>query len=163
MSKRPILTAILIATTAVSTASAQLLGGGPGLPGPVGHVIGGVGNTVGRTVGNVTRQQNSPASYIDSSRPVSLDRVMTPLAAAAGPASLLSEIRKARLAALIRANRDTLDRDGDGQPVRRGELIVIDPDSVSLMLAQRAGFRIAGIPTPHLGTTHLVRMEKTLS
>jgi len=28
---------------------------------------------------------------------------------------------------------------------------------------ERAGFRIAGIPTPHLGTTHLVWMEKTLS
>jgi N-acetylglutamate synthase-like GNAT family acetyltransferase len=28
---------------------------------------------------------------------------------------------------------------------------------------ERAGFRIAGIPTPHLGTTHLVWMEKILS
>lgn len=28
---------------------------------------------------------------------------------------------------------------------------------------ERAGFRIAGIPTPHLGTTHLVWMEKALS
>ncbi len=28
---------------------------------------------------------------------------------------------------------------------------------------ERAGFRIVGIPTPHLGTTHLVWMEKALS
>ena len=28
---------------------------------------------------------------------------------------------------------------------------------------ERAGFRIAGIPTPHIGTTHLVWMEKALS
>jgi N-acetylglutamate synthase-like GNAT family acetyltransferase len=28
---------------------------------------------------------------------------------------------------------------------------------------ERAGFHIAGIPTPHLGTTHLVWMEKVLS
>jgi len=28
---------------------------------------------------------------------------------------------------------------------------------------EKAGFRIAGMPTPHLGTTHLVWMEKALS
>jgi len=28
---------------------------------------------------------------------------------------------------------------------------------------EKYGFRIAGIPTPHLGTTHLVWMEKALS
>ena len=47
MSKRPILTAILFETITASAAPAQLLGGGLGsLPGPVGGVIGGVGNTV---------------------------------------------------------------------------------------------------------------------
>jgi N-acetylglutamate synthase-like GNAT family acetyltransferase len=28
---------------------------------------------------------------------------------------------------------------------------------------ERTGFRVVGIPTPHLGTTHLVWMEKPLS
>ena len=28
---------------------------------------------------------------------------------------------------------------------------------------ERSGFRVVGIPTPHLGTTHLVWMEKSLS
>ncbi len=28
---------------------------------------------------------------------------------------------------------------------------------------ERAGFRVVGIPTPHIGTTHLVWMEKALS
>ncbi len=28
---------------------------------------------------------------------------------------------------------------------------------------ERFGFRIAGVPTPHIGTTHLVWMEKALS
>lgn len=28
---------------------------------------------------------------------------------------------------------------------------------------ERYGFRVAGIPTPHLGTTHLIWMEKVLS
>ena len=146
MSKRPILTAILVATMAASAASAQILGGsgGPlgGMTGPVGGVIGQVGNTVDRTVGTVTGQPNNPSSFVNPSNPVSLDSVSTPLAAIAAPATLLSDIRKARLAALIRANRDTLDRDGEGQPVRKRELVVTDPDPASLALAQRAGFRI---------------------
>ena len=146
MSKRPILTAILVATMAASAASAQILGGsgGPlgGVTGPIGGVIGQVGNTVDRTVGTVTGQPNNPSSFVNPSNPVSLDSVSTPLAAIAAPATLLSDIRKARLAALIRANRDTLDRDGEGQPVRKGELVVTDPDPASLALAQRAGFRI---------------------
>jgi len=146
MSKRPILTAILVATMAASATSAQILGGsgGPlgGVTGPIGGVIGQVGNTVDRTVGTVTGQPNNPSSFVNPSNPVSLDSVSTPLAAIAAPATLLSDIRKARLAALIRANRDTLDRDGEGQPVRKRELVVTDPDPASLALAQRAGFRI---------------------
>ena len=146
MSKRPIFTAMLLATMAASAASAQLLGGSGGglggLTGPVGGVIGQVGNTVDRTVGHVTGQPSNPTSFINSSDPVSLDNVSTPLAALAAPVALLSDIRKARLAALIRANRDTLDRDGEGQPVRKGELVVTDPDAASLALARRAGFRV---------------------
>lgn len=141
MSKRPILTAILAATLMASAAEAQLLGGA--LPGPVGGVINQVGNTVDRTVSTVTGQPNDPSSFVNRSHPVSLDSVTPSLGAIAGTPSLLSDIRKARLAALVRANRDTLDRDGNGQPVRKGELVVTDPDAVSLALAQRAGFRIA--------------------
>ena len=144
MSKRPILTAILAASLAASAAEAQLLGGGlGGLPGPVGGVINQVGNSVDRTVGTVTGQPNDPTRYVNRANPVSLDSVMPAVGAIAGSPSLLSDIRKARLAALIRANRDTLDRDGEGQPVRKGELVVTDPDPASLALAGRAGFRIA--------------------
>jgi len=144
MSKRPILTAILAAGLAASAAEAQLLGGGlGGLPGPVGGVINQVGNSVDRTVGTVTGQPNDPSRYVNRANPVSLDSVMPAVGAIAGSPSLLSDIRKARLAALIRANRDTLDRDGEGQPVRKGELVVTDPDPASLALAGRAGFRIA--------------------
>jgi hypothetical protein len=144
MSKRPILTAILAASLAASAAEAQLLGGGlGGLPGPVGGVINQVGNSVDRTVGTVTGQPKDPSRYVNRANPVSLDSVMPAVGAIAGSPSLLSDIRKARLAALIRANRDTLDRDGEGQPVRKGELVVTDPDPASLALAGRAGFRIA--------------------
>jgi hypothetical protein len=143
MSKRTILTAIFAATLAASASHAQLLGGGLGLPGPVGGVIGGIGNTVDRTVGNVTGRPDNPSSYVNPSNPVSLDAVRAPLRTISAAAPLLSDIRKARLAALIRANRNTLERDGEGQPVRKGELVVTDPDAASLALAQRAGFRIA--------------------
>ena len=143
MSKRTILTAIFAATLAASASHAQLLGGGLGLPGPVGGVIGGIGNTVDRTVGNVTGRPDNPSSYVNPSNPVSLDAVRAPLRTISAAAPLLSDIRKARLAALIRANRNTLDRDGDGQPVRKGELVVTDPGPASLALAQRAGFQIA--------------------
>ena len=86
---------------------------------------------------------DNPSSYVNPSNPVSLDAVRAPLRTISAAAPLLSDIRKARLAALIRANRNTLDRDGDGQPVRKGELVVTDPGPASLALAQRAGFQIA--------------------
>jgi hypothetical protein len=58
--------------------------------------------------------------------------------------STLSDLRKMRLAELIRDNRDSLEPDDHGQPARRGILIAIDPDPSSLQLASRAGFAIAG-------------------
>lgn len=142
MLKRPILTAILLTATAASTASAQLLGGG-GLGGPIGGVIGPVTNTVDRAVGDIAGPRAAPSSYINPARPVSLDAVGPALRQLSAAPALLSDIRKARLAALIRANRDTLDRDGEGQPVRRDELVVTDPDNVALAAAQRSGFRVA--------------------
>jgi hypothetical protein len=52
--------------------------------------------------------------------------------------------RLARLRALIQANRATLDRDPRDLPVRRADLVVVDPDPVSLAAAGRAGFAILG-------------------
>jgi hypothetical protein len=49
-----------------------------------------------------------------------------------------------RLQELIRDNRNTLEADERGQPVRRGVLIVADPDPLSLQLAMRAGFAVTG-------------------
>lgn len=59
----------------------------------------------------------------------------------AGPATLL-EIRRLRLRELVRQYPQQLEMDGDGQPVRRGVLVAIDPDPLSLQVASRAGFRI---------------------
>src|SRR5439155_3501768 len=52
----------------------------------------------------------------------------------------------------IRQNRNLLDSNSAGQPVRRGILLAIDPDPLSLQLAARAGFRvIADDRDPQLG------------
>jgi subtilisin family serine protease len=59
----------------------------------------------------------------------------------AGPATLL-EIRRLRLRELVRQYPQQLEMDSEGQPVRRGVLVAIDPDPRSLQLASRAGFRI---------------------
>jgi hypothetical protein len=61
--------------------------------------------------------------------------------AQASPGTLL-ELRKLRLRELIRQYPRELESDGSGQPVRRGVIVIIDPDQPSLQLAARAGFRI---------------------
>ena len=67
-------------------------------------------------------------------------------------APTLLELRRLRIQQLIRENRTLLEPDPAGNPVRRGYLIAIDPDPVSLQLAARAGFRIVGNDSdPQLG------------
>ena len=56
-------------------------------------------------------------------------------------ASLL-ELRRLRLRMLVREYRHQLETDGLGQPVRRGVLVITDPDPRSLQIAVRTGFRI---------------------
>lgn len=68
---------------------------------------------------------------------------LTERAAESGPGTLL-QIRRLRLQELIRANRATVEGDGNGLPVRRGILVIYNPDPAALQLALRAGFRIAG-------------------
>lgn len=61
---------------------------------------------------------------------------------AEAPAATLLELRRLRLRELIRQHPRELEADGSGQPVRRGVLVALDPDPVSLQLAARGGFRI---------------------
>jgi hypothetical protein len=55
----------------------------------------------------------------------------------------LLELRKLRLDELIRANRGTVESDGNGIPVRRGIVVTIDPDPAGLQRALAAGFRVS--------------------
>ena len=68
------------------------------------------------------------------------------IVASAGAPTLL-ELRKLRLLELVRSNRKELETDPSGQPVRRGILVSVDPDPLSLQLAVRAGFAIVADDT----------------
>lgn len=61
--------------------------------------------------------------------------------AEAGPTTL-REVRTMRLRELVRLHHNQLESDGDGQPVRRGVMVAINPDPASLELAIRAGFKV---------------------
>jgi hypothetical protein len=64
----------------------------------------------------------------------------------------LLELRRLRLEQLIRTNAATVENDGNGQPVRRGIIAVLDPDPAGLQAALGAGFRVAADQTdPGLG------------
>jgi hypothetical protein len=135
---------LLIGTVAVAivagSAGAQLLPGVgvPALP-RVGLPTAGV-PVAGPMVGNLlsqpgARQAVTPTLDWVSGLPQSLTD--------AGPSTLL-QLRQLRLRELVRQYPRQLEMDGEGQPVRRGVLVTIDPDAASLQLAERAGFRIAG-------------------
>ena len=142
MSKFPrnLVSAVMAALLCASSASAQLL---PrvslpqvqALPLPVGSVPV-AGPAVERVLGTREAQQ--------AIRP-SLNQVtgLPPRIAEAGAATLL-EVRKMRHRLLIRENRNLLEADERGHPVRRGVVILVDPDPVSLQLVGRAGFRLLG-------------------
>ena len=142
MSKHLLVIALLLCAAAPSVATAQLLGGPVGgATQPVAGAIGQIGNTVDQTASRMT---DSPLSRRDQARMVapSLDRVTTPLAITQTTADQLAALRLMRLQALIDANRATLERDTDGQPVRRGELIAVNPEPDALAAAVKAGFHI---------------------
>ena len=140
MSKFPrnLVSAVMAALLCASSAGAQLL---PrvslpqvqGLPLPIGKVP---------VAGPVAEQVLGTREAQQAIRP-SLNQVtgLPPRIAEAGAATLL-EVRKMRHRLLIRENRNLLEADDRGQPVRRGVVILVDPDPVSLRLAGRAGFRL---------------------
>jgi hypothetical protein len=132
-------TAIAI-TACAGAAGAQLLGQlslpPVAVPAPVGNLP-----VAGPVLQDVL---GSPQVQQQVVRPT-LDTVQgLPQAVAEAGSSTLAELRKMRLQELIRDNRNTLEGDERGQPVRRGVLIVADPDPLSLQLAMRAGFAVTG-------------------
>ena len=137
---RHLLCTALAVSACAGAAGAQLLGQlalpPVGVPGPVGNLP-----VAGPVLQDVL---GSPQVQQQVVRPT-LDAVQgLPQSVAEAGSSTLADLRKMRLAELIRENRDALEADDRGQPARRGALIAVDPDPVSLQLASRAGFQVAG-------------------
>lgn len=145
MSSRTIFSFLAIASIAASPLSAQLLGGGGGLGGTLGgpgSTLGQVGGAVDRTLGTVPGNQPRPGSSSAPFAPVSLDSVGGVAQSVAGSASTLASMRAARLNNLVQSNAQTLDRDHNRAPVRRGVLIATDPSPADLTMAASKGFRV---------------------
>ncbi len=144
---RHVLCAAAAAALLGGSAGAQLLGGLPlpsvALP-PVGNVP-----VAGPVVQDVLGQPEVREQVI---RPT-LDTVIgLPQRVAESGADSLLELRRLRLQELIRTNRSQLEPGDDGQPVRRGIIVAIDPDAISLQMAARRGFAIVVDETdPALG------------
>lgn len=111
------------AVLAVGSANAQLL---PSLGGGPGQVVGGILGSPG----------NTPITA-----PV-IDRLNNVAGLPTENTASLLDLRRARLRGLIRDHRQVLDADRDGNPVRRGQIVAIDPSPETIARARSAGFRI---------------------
>ena len=138
--------------------------------GPVGGLIGSVGDspagrgisgTIG-TLGSTTGWSPSSQSFLQSLLASDLFRTETlkPTLDSLGPneiverldAPSLAALRVLRLEQLVSDYPRVLELDGGGNPVRRGQLIAIDPDVASLSAARSAGFGFLKTDTsPGLG------------
>ena len=163
-----------LGNTVGSTVGGPIGGTVSGVTGAVGGTLGGVGTSVDSGLGRLSRPRgtsgsggftltgtrlNQPSEDEGSSvEPISLDDVTGYLDGQLATPNQIENMRKARLRELIRANRDVLDRDDRGQPVRRSELIACDPDTPSILAAQRAGFRVVGYEPPSLLGVRIVRL-----
>lgn len=134
---RRLLGAAIAVTMFAGSAGAQLL---PGiglppiaLPAPVGNLP-----VAGPVLRNIASQPEAQQAI----RPTLNTVAGLPERIAESGASSLLELRKLRLKTLVRENERVLETDDHGQPVRRGILVVLDPDPTSLQVAQRSGFRL---------------------
>src|SRR5437764_3884752 len=128
-----------------ASAGAQLLGGGGLLP-PVGlPPVGLPAPAANLPVAGPVLQDilGQPAAQQAISPTLDTVTGLTSSVAEAGAPTLL-ELRRLRLQELIRTNRGTVESDGNGLPVRRGIVAVIDPDPLGFQRALGAGFRVTG-------------------
>jgi subtilisin family serine protease len=117
------------AVLSAGVAHAQLLGGG------LGGVAGGVAGLPGQVLNGppITQAVRGPGAVVGD---LGLGATTAGL-----DAPSLRDLRRQRLRALIQANRSQLEADRAGNPVRRGEVIAIDPSPSDLSRAEATGFR----------------------
>lgn len=134
------LAALLLAGAALAAggaARAQLLPSLPvgGLPVSLPQAMRGV-PVVGDLVRSLSPEERRAATV------PSLDRLGVAPAVGELGRDALAELRRLRLAELVRGNPAALDMGPDGAPVRRGVLIAIDPKDAQLRALAAAGFAI---------------------
>ena len=88
---------------------------------------GGVGGAVGGVLGQVDR---------------ALDPLQERVGGLAERASRLADERLSRLSTLVRRNRDSIEADDEGQPARKGELLLMGASEAEVGAAERAGFAV---------------------
>jgi hypothetical protein len=134
---RQLLCAGMAAAALSASAGAQLLGVGPlppvALPSPAANLP--VAGPVLQNLLSAPGAQQAISPTLDTVSGVS-DAI-----ANSGAPGLL-ELRRLRLDELIRTNRATVESDGNGLPVRRGIVAVLDPESAAIQRAVSAGFRV---------------------
>ena len=146
-----------------------------GLGGPVGGVgssIGGLGNSLGGIVGS----PGSGASMIggrivdDTGEAIEITRAELERELQSNlnqlgyslwghqvPPATLLDLRKLRLAQLVKESGGRLEMDGAGNPTVRGRLVAIGPTRAELAIARKAGFTVAARETdPVLGLSVVV-------
>lgn len=96
------------------------------------------------SLGGVTRQVTGVLPGSSGSPVVApvIDRLNDFGGAAVADTASLPGLRRERLRGLIRDNRRVLDADRNGNPVRKGALIAVDPSPDIMARALGAGFRI---------------------
>ena len=116
-----------------------------GLAGPAASQIGlpSVGQTLGSTVDAVGRT-------VDRASGLDLDR-------AVGSVTRLAQDRLARLTGFVRTHGDRVEFDDVGAPARRGVVLLVDADNMSLEAAQKLGFSSSGVQ--QLGNLGLATAE----
>jgi len=135
---RQLLSAVAVAVALCANADAQLLGVRAlppvSLPTPPANLP---------VAGPVLQELLAQPSAQQAVSPT-LDTIsgLTQSLAESGAPTLL-ELRRLRLQELIRSNRGTVESDGNGSPVRRGMVAMLDPDPVGLQAAIQAGFRVS--------------------
>lgn len=133
-------TAVLLAGAALAAggaARAQLLPSLPmgSLPAPLSDAVRGA-----PAIRQLVRSL-APAERRAATVP-SLDRLGIGPAADELGREALAELRRLRLAELVRSNPATLEAGPEGVPVRRGVLIALDPSDAQLRAATSVGFKV---------------------
>lgn len=114
---------ILLSVAMASPALAQI--------GPIGQQLPGVAQPVERALGGTLES-------IDRTLGSGVDATTRTVRSAAA----LAQARIDRLGDLVRRNPAAIERDADGNPARKGELLLVAPDQATLDAARQLGFSI---------------------